>query len=326
MIKLLFFTDTHYTGKTPISRKDNILQTCIEKTKEVFEIAKKENVDLILHGGDFFDSPEISDSVASEIGYLYLQSHTKIVAIAGNHDIRANNYETLYQTKLGLFDRLGIIKVLRGEESFAITKDGITVSITGQGSDYRSIEDLKIHNVDKNKIHIRLIHAMVVDKGNFPNTIPVEQLFDTEAHITLLGDYHIGWGIIKHNGKLFINPGALLRKTIAEEDIKRHPQVVLIEIDKEYMDAKLIPLQNVKPVEEVFKLEEIEKQRKYHEKLITFKQNLSHGHLLTVSTDIKQLITQYAKLKKLEQAVVDKVYATLNIAQSLLKGDEKFIQ
>lgn len=325
MIKLLFLTDTHYTGKTPVSRKDNILQTCIEKTREIFEIARKEKVDLILHGGDFFDTPDVSDSVASEIGCLYLQSPSKVIAIPGNHDVRANNYDTLYQTKLGLFDKLGIVKVLKRNENFEFTKDGITISITGQGSDYKSVEDLKIQNVEQNKIRIHLVHAMVVDK-NFPNTIPLKQLFDTKAHITLLGDYHIGWGIIEYQGKLFINPGALIRKTIAEEDIKRHPQAAIIEINEKYINAKLIALQSVKPIEEIFKLEEIEKQRKYHEKLLTFKQTLKHNHLLTISTDIKKLVAQYAKLKGIEQEVVNKVYTTLDIAQSLLKGDEKFIQ
>ena len=54
-MKFLFFTDTHIRGNNPQNRIDDFVQTLNVKLREVFEIAKNEEVDIILHGGDIFD-------------------------------------------------------------------------------------------------------------------------------------------------------------------------------------------------------------------------------------------------------------------------------
>ena len=61
-MRILFFTDTHIRGTNPQNRKDNFPETLYLKMEEVFDIAKKNNVDILLHGGDIFDRPDNSPS------------------------------------------------------------------------------------------------------------------------------------------------------------------------------------------------------------------------------------------------------------------------
>ena len=52
-MKILFFTDVHLVGKSNINRKDNLVETQIEKLRELIEESK--NVDLIISCGDIFN-------------------------------------------------------------------------------------------------------------------------------------------------------------------------------------------------------------------------------------------------------------------------------
>ena len=97
-IKFLFFTDTHYTFKAPSSRLEGneYLNMLLEKTEEVFHIGKENNVDFYIHGGDFFDSPDIGDSVAGAVGNLYKNIQEQIYVVTGNHDLIGNNINTIF--------------------------------------------------------------------------------------------------------------------------------------------------------------------------------------------------------------------------------------
>lgn len=55
MIKFLYFTDTHIRGTAPKNRLDSFPETLKNKISQVIEIAKNEQVDVLLHGGDVFD-------------------------------------------------------------------------------------------------------------------------------------------------------------------------------------------------------------------------------------------------------------------------------
>ena len=62
-LRFLFLTDTHIRGTNPQNRKDDFLKTLFDKMTEVFDLAKQNNVDIIIHGGDVFDRPDISPSI-----------------------------------------------------------------------------------------------------------------------------------------------------------------------------------------------------------------------------------------------------------------------
>ena len=66
-MKFIYFYCSHFKGKNPTSRKGNYFEDMKAKLKEVLEISKEKNVDCILHGGDFTDSPVIALNLIDEI-------------------------------------------------------------------------------------------------------------------------------------------------------------------------------------------------------------------------------------------------------------------
>ena len=65
-MRFLYVTDTHIRGTSPRSRTDDFPLAIRKKLQEVIELAHREEVDAVLHGGDLFDRPDISPAVVRE--------------------------------------------------------------------------------------------------------------------------------------------------------------------------------------------------------------------------------------------------------------------
>ena len=85
-MKILFFTDVHIKGKNPESRIDNYLDALIKKLVFVFDYAKTNNYDLILCGGDLFDSANVSDSIKNVLLPIFKLNTIPLYTIIGSHD------------------------------------------------------------------------------------------------------------------------------------------------------------------------------------------------------------------------------------------------
>ena len=70
IMKFLFFTDTHIRATNPTSRLDNYIETVEKKFMEVKDIINKNKVDFVLHGGDFFDRPDVPVKIVGKFANI----------------------------------------------------------------------------------------------------------------------------------------------------------------------------------------------------------------------------------------------------------------
>lgn len=166
-MKFVYFTDTHIRGTNPRSRKDNFIETLYNKLKEILEFIKKNKIDYVLFGGDLFDRPDTSLSVVQKFIELFKEYPQPIFMVLGNHDIYGQNPETVNRTILGIFEALGIIKIL-DKESIVLKEKDFKVKITGSSYIYDiDIDDSKSKYVSfKNDCDflIHMVHGMLMDK------------------------------------------------------------------------------------------------------------------------------------------------------------------
>ena len=196
-MKLLYFTDTHIRGTNPKNRLDNFYQTLKNKFHEVIEIAKYENVDYILHGGDLFDRPDPSVSIVSDFAKIFNEFRVPIYIVSGNHDIFGHNPSTLDRTMLGLLCNLGILNLVN-DRKIILEKD-IKVQLTSAPYVYsmdskENIKNYIVKEKDKTcKYAIHLTHGFLIDKPflkEVSHTL-ISDIKDTCADITFGAHYHI---------------------------------------------------------------------------------------------------------------------------------------
>ncbi len=320
-LKILFFTDTHIRGTNPKNRKDDFLVTLENKFREITEIIKLKDIDFVIHGGDLFDRPDISISVASRFTNILKKIKVPIYIVSGNHDIFGHNPQTLDRTMLGLLNSLDFLRVIDESKSVILSKDKIKVQITGVPYSYNIDEtpDKYILNeIDEDANYsIHIVHGMLLDRPfikGIPYTL-VDDIIDTKANITLTGHYHAGFKTIERDGKFFINPGSLVRVTNSIKEIERIPQVCLIELN-DNINISMIQLKSALPGDEVLDRSEIEKSTFKSERILEFKQSIDSA-LNFEKMDINDLLIEVAFSENVDTNVKEE--ALKRIAQIQMK-------
>lgn len=272
-MKIVFITDTHYRGTTPRNRKDDFLCTITAKLNEVVDYCNNNSVDLLLHGGDFFDRPDVSPSIFKDFAKILFRCKCPIYGVHGNHDIYAQNPTTLPRTMLGILDGLEIVKLLDKEPT--VINSHIKLQLTGCGYRYdiEQKENYIVSNSTDSDFAIHMVHGLLLPRKSIPtdNLTLIDDIRSTEADITLAGHYHAGFGVYELEGKYFINPGALVRIDNSLTEMKREPKILEINLVKGQKPSIIqIPLDTVRKGELVLDRSEIEQRVEKESKLIDF--------------------------------------------------------
>lgn len=259
-MKFLFFTDTHIRATNPVSRKDDFQKTLENKFIEVGEIANNNNIDYILHGGDLFDRPDVPVKTVGKFANILKDYNIPIYIISGNHDIYGHNPNTVERSMLGLLSTLKIVNLIKRDDPVILRDNDLTVQLSGApyiydiDSNYKEYYfPQKLDDVDR---HIFMVHSFLLDKP-FIDTVShtlVDEIKDIDADIVLSGHYHTGFSTIEYEGKYFSNPGSLLRTNSSKPELVRIPKVIILDITKDKIIIKDIPLKSALPGEEVLSI------------------------------------------------------------------------
>lgn len=296
-MKILFITDTHITAKTPSSRVDDIQDTIKLKMKEIGVMILKENIDLVLHGGDMFHRPEVSNKFVGEIAEIIRGYQIPFYVVPGNHDLQGQNEDSLPHSKLGLLASAGVIKILDRKNPIALNDNGYIISIEGQEYyphiDKHPLSDYAVHNKSAD-FKILVAHSMLLERDYHEGTVyTLIENVQTDADLILSGHYHPGYGYkINSKGTKFINPGSLLRVEASTYSINNKPKVCILDISNGTFSQRLVELQISKEGKDVFSQKSIEKKG-YEVTLENFNSKLKNIKLDDVN--ILKLVDSYTK-------------------------------
>ncbi|MCC0728446.1 metallophosphoesterase [Clostridioides sp. ZZV14-6045] len=346
MLRFLVLGDWHYSSKTPGSRIDNFKETRQKKTKEIMEIANKYKIDAFLEMGDFLNSDRLSEQELASLAkdFKFSQLNNKIlqmktgettfreieqelkntipvIGTIGNHELIGNEISSLEETSLNVLISCGAITIATKEKPVIFKdKEGFSLAITGAPYTHNiDGEDKSAYIVNKKlaDFHIHLVHGYLMPKSygkKFKHTV-VSQIADTtKADLTINGHDHIGYDEININGKKFINPGSPFRLSAELKEINRMPKVILIEVDKNGINAKPIFISCAKKGSEVLSREKIVNKKKKLEKIEDVKSLMNKAELAK-GIDIVDIVKNIAKNKNIDDNIRDK--AVNNIVENI---------
>lgn len=325
-MRFLYFTDTHIRGTNPQNRLDSFPETLHKKINEVIDIAKYYKADVLLHGGDIFDRPDISPSLVRQFVLLLKKSPFPIYVVAGNHDIYGQNPLTINRTMLGLLDSTGVINIIKQDEMKFFEDGNIKIQLTGRSYSYGIDTDdgFKSYIVKKDQkanYAVHMVHGMLLAKPFFKDMAYtlIDDIIETQADITLCGHYHTGFGVKKLNGKYFVNPGGLVRINNSINELLRMPKVVLFEIKESGINIEEITLKTALPGHEVLDRSKLEAMSFKEKKLAEFVQSVyTTGEYNTV--DISTIIDKISQEDNLKPEVIEEALNRIGFIEEVLSS------
>ena len=125
---------------------------------KIIELAKKENVDVIVISGDLFDKNSNAELLKNEVRKLFSNNKFKIILIAGNHDYKAF-------TKGVYFGKDAIFNKNCNSPAYSYNNTDIwTLSFepVGETEVLKKLKAISRH-VDSRKINVLLFHGELID-------------------------------------------------------------------------------------------------------------------------------------------------------------------
>ena len=306
-MKILYFSDQHLRSEMDKSRFriDDSYKAQFDELYEVSDIIKKQNVKLILSGGDLFHWAGASNGLIIDTMNWIKSLTTPLVSLVGNHDCRSYRTEDLNNTGLGVLFESGLIGRLNELVLGDIVIRGIHSHVDPKGGNY-------IFDSKWNK------HFKVIVTHNYLSSIPLP--FDyvhpkdvvTNANLVLCGHLHYPW--TWNNGiTTFVNPGGIGRWN--REEAQRRPQVLLIETLP--FTITEIPLQSSKLGQEIFDLSYVEQEKQKEDQLKNFMESLTNTSF--EQSDIEEIVRQAGKTQGIEERILNKSLEKIREAREVLK-------
>jgi len=310
-MKILLTGDWHFRHSVPRKRIDDYPKTQIKKLKFIFNLAKDKNCAFVLQPGDFFDSHKANDFLKREMiklikeASLPMTEHPFIETIFGQHDLRYHSSDT-NNTPLRVLEAAQVIDILgyrRGAPDVYITSPPKIVHSNVHIYGASWFED--IPEITTEGINILLIHKMIVkDKllweGQEDTTKGNILLRKHNFDLIVSGDNHQSF-TVSNGKKHLVNCGSLMRMTTAQLDHK--PVVYIYDTKDKSLEEHLIPIE---PVNKVFDLSKIEKEKKENKELEAFVTHLKSNAKID-GLDYPKNLKEYLITNKetVEQEILD---------------------
>ena len=252
-MKFICTDDWHMRASNPKNRIDDFTDTQMGKILWLFNLANKHNA-IILNAGDLFNSAKEPYKLIWKLLTEILNDKIHMVCITGQHDMKYHNTKEFEDTPLGNLYANDSVIIANKPLKYEISN----VNIYGCGWG----EEMPIP--EKGKFNVLLIHKMIANKPQWPGheyTPAKDFLKKHKFDLIVSGDNHKTF-TSKYKGRMLINAGCIVRQK--SDEMNRKPCVYLYDTDTRKAERIYIP---IKPADEVFDLEGIEKAKERKEKL-----------------------------------------------------------
>ena len=321
MLRFICIGEMHYSENPPSYRLDDYFVTQHLKLLEIKEYTAQNHVDAILELGDFLDKAKIS---SERLAYIFQEWNNRlidgvtafglipIIGIPGNHELVGGQIDAYEKTSLHLLEVSSFIQMASKENPIIFKdKSGFTVAISGSAytKDVDNELDKSAYIIDKKSgdIHIHMVHGLLMNKSfgkKFEHTTIHEIAPKTVADITLNGHDHIGYPITELNGKWFANPGSVTRMKAEENEIKRMPKFMVIEIwDDLSIHMKDVYFKCALPGEDVLSRDHINARKKKKNFWADMQARVNDANLQQGGLKISDIIDNVSKAQGLPATI-----------------------
>mgnify|MGYP001558409873 CR=1 FL=1 len=297
---LLLSADLHIRSDVPENRIDDFLQEQERKIGFILDLSNKYKCPIVV-AGDIGDKPKWENWLLEKYIKKFKSHRQKIYVLPGQHDLPNHRLDKLKESGLGV--------LVASKAIFSI--DNLFIQNPEVGLIYEFPFGKKInHSVADTypSNNIAFIHQLISQsklwegQENFTSAKSLLKKFP-EYGLIVSGDNHQSF-VEEYKGRLLVNPGSIMRSTIAQFSHK--PKIYLWKAEKNEIEEIEIP---IKPSKEVFNLLSINKQGKRDERMSAFVESLKSDCEFKMS--FKDNLNKFLIENKIEQKIKDKIFMSL---------------
>ena len=311
MPEMLIITagDIHISDTNPRSRKDNFKETILGKLDQLKNLSNKMKADAVLLTGDIYNikfPTKNSHDLNRELIELFKKFKCPVYAIPGNHDLTADDLDTLPEQPISVLFASGYVKNLKHE---ILSKKELKVSLVGIPFQKQlDLGNLQIPSKEDAVAQICLMHIYAgPDAGNLfkERLYGYSELSVLGPDAFVIGHYHVDQGIQWLDKKCFVNLGSISRGSQSDENLNHIPKFGILKISDTGLITAETSLITIKPSDEVFDLKKREDEKKEGQEIQKF---VEHLVAEATATDLKKLtVEDHLKTMTIEKEVSDMV-------------------
>ena len=246
MSKVAIIGDTHFSPKTPVSRKDDYPNTLLKKLNSLFTLCLDKGVTDCIFLGDLINCNQMTVEYLIKLydGLLrFKQAGISLHTLIGNHDLPHGNKEYLENSAISL-----LLRTVFDQKDFIL---GDTIFVLENY--YMTVDNLKGVETENISTKIFCGHYFYLNGFNdTAHTLSPELCKELGYNMYFLGHDHTPYEPLKVNGYEVHRPGSFSRATSDTCQVTRdNIQICLYDVATckvEYVD---IP--NVLPSKDVYK-------------------------------------------------------------------------
>lgn len=334
-MKILYFTDTHDMGRNPGSRIDDYHSAIFAKMNEAIDTAIAVKADAIVHGGDWYNSPKVSNIIYNQHQRMLQKARNAgipVFVVPGNHDLFGYSMSTIDQTSIGSFAEAKLVTLLTRDTPVLITgKAGVTVALYGREysvdidhdplNDYQ-ITQLKSRNKQTIEQHLLFSHGMLLDKPFHPDVrFTLTKDVVTDADYVFNGHYHPGWNMHTIGDTTFVNNGSTGRNEGSTGNLTFEPKYTIIEVYPGHTMVTAVPYTCAAAGKDIFDRTQLTQNKQHTKHLEAFEQTIQDA-LAFDAFNPKDILLQTNAAKGISQKILDETLAAI-VGQEQLAQDSK---
>ena len=299
-MKFLLLSDIHATSKSPVSRKDNILDAFIKKFSFVLEYADEHDC-TILQAGDFFHRPRDWRLLFLAMD-LIENSDVHIYTIYGQHDLYLYSDVEDSPTTLSILGKAGYVDKL-GSKPIHVGNAHI------YGCDYESkVPVPKQLDYHDGEVNVLVIHHGIAADGLFPDhdfTSPLHFMKENPGYdLILAGDIHRQF--IKKTRKhgVLLNTGPMVRYDGTKYNMTHEPSFFVWDSEEGDIEKVVIPH---KPSDKVLNRDHIERSRGIKDAAEAFAEAMKNTEIdeYSVKKIIKRIVKELRPGKRVKKILAE---------------------
>jgi DNA repair exonuclease SbcCD nuclease subunit len=242
--------------------------TIMDKLENIARLCEEYKCAAACFAGDIFhikQSNRVSDALRQQLITAFKRFPCEVLVTVGNHDLGPDGVESLPRQPLGTLDKAGAVKVLLKmtdtrlgfwlvPRPYSAAAEGVYDGQTDPS--YYSLTEEEQVLIAKNPAPvIGLAHGSLLAPGDsrqYPY-VNVDKIPGLDKYDLLIsGHLHECLGVVPVGKTLFANPGSIGRTRRDIASYARTVEVLVVDVQKDGVTVKEVPLPGVAPALEVF--------------------------------------------------------------------------